>query len=87
MLRSGKVTLPVYLDVESEHLRTPHQAPFPAAFRKHSEGGTFEDIKKREKALLDVAHIKGHRLDEVNRYKVLLLISLLVDHMALQFFV
>jgi hypothetical protein len=83
MLRSGKVTLPVYLDVEPEQLRTPHQGPCPAAFRKHSERGTIEDIKKREKALLDVAHITGHRLDEVNRYKVFLLISLLVDHMAL----
>jgi hypothetical protein len=83
MLQSGKVILPVYLDVEPEHLRTPHQGPFAAAFRKHSERGRIDDIKKWEKALLDVADITGYRLDEVNRYKVFLLISLLVDHMAL----
>jgi hypothetical protein len=66
MLRSGKVILPVYLDVEPEHLRTPHQGPFAAAFRKHLERGRIDDIKKWEKALLDVADITGYRLDEVN---------------------
>jgi hypothetical protein len=83
MLQSGKVILPVYLDVEPEHLRTPHQGPFAAAFRKHSERGRIDDIKKWEKALLDVADITGYRLDEVNRYKVFVIISLVVDHIAL----
>jgi hypothetical protein len=68
MLESGKDILPVFYDVEPEHLRRPHHGPFAAAFRKHLKRGRKDDIKRWEEALLKVANITGFRLNEVNGY-------------------
>ncbi|CAK9200126.1 unnamed protein product [Sphagnum troendelagicum] len=66
MLESGKDILPVFYDVEPEHLRRPHHGPFATAFRKHLKRGRKDDVKRWEKALLKVANITGFRLNEVN---------------------
>jgi hypothetical protein len=68
MLKSGKVIFPVFYDVEPEHLRRPHQGPFAAAFRKHVKRGRKDDVKRWERALLEVANITGFRLSEVKGY-------------------
>ncbi len=68
MLKSGKVIFPVFYDVEPEHLRRPHQGPFAAAFRKHVKRGRKDDVKRWERALLEVANISGFRLNEVKGY-------------------
>ncbi|CAK9200268.1 unnamed protein product [Sphagnum troendelagicum] len=66
MLESGKDILPIFYDVEPEHLRRPHHGPFAAAFRKHLKRGRKDNIKRWEEALLKVANITGFRLNEVN---------------------
>ncbi|CAK9253780.1 unnamed protein product, partial [Sphagnum jensenii] len=66
MLESGKDILPIFYDVEPEHLRRPHHGPFAAAFQKHLKRGRKDDIKRWEEALLKVANITGFRLNEVN---------------------
>jgi len=68
MLESGKDILPIFYDVEPEHLRRPHHGPFAAAFRKHLKRGRKDNIKRWEEALLKVANITGFRLNEVNGY-------------------
>jgi len=66
MLKSGKLILPIFLDVEPEHLRRPHHGPFATGFRKHMKRGRQDDIKRWEKALFEVANVTGFRLNEVN---------------------
>jgi hypothetical protein len=68
MLKSGKDILPIFYDVELEHLKRPNHGPFVAAFRKHLKRGRKDDIKRWEEALLKVANITGFRLNEVNGY-------------------
>jgi hypothetical protein len=68
MLESGKDIIPIFYDVEPEHLRRPHHGPFAAAFQKHLKRGRKDDIKRWEEALLKVANITGFRLNEVNGY-------------------
>ncbi|CAM6016151.1 unnamed protein product [Sphagnum balticum] len=66
MQKSGKLILPIFLDVEPEHLRRPHHGPFATGFRKHMKKGRQDDIKRWEKALFEVANVTGFRLSEVN---------------------
>jgi hypothetical protein len=68
MLKSGKLILPIFLDVEPEHLTRPHHGPFATGFRKHMKRGRQDDIKRWEKALFEVANVTGFRLNEVNGY-------------------
>ncbi len=51
MLDSGKDILPVFYDVEPEHLRRPHHGPFAATFQKHLKEGRKDDIKRWKKTL------------------------------------
>lgn len=66
MLQSNQVILPVFYDVEPQHLRQIESGPFAKGFQKHRRRGRHKEIKKWEHALRTLADYRGFRKDEVN---------------------
>jgi hypothetical protein len=61
MLQTKNVILPVFYDVNPEHLRCIDSGPFAEGFRKHESRGKHEEIKKWKEALREIANRRGYR--------------------------